>query len=311
MSLPLVSIIIPTLNRIELLIQTIRSASLQNYANIELIISDNASRDGTKNLIPQLIGAKTKIIRRPFTLPLEVNVMEAAKEANGKYIMILSDDDLISSDYVSTMVDAFESDKTVQIGLGRRILIDGETNILHKSDPLSDSSHSELSEEWMTRYFRSQNAHNRINTIFSTFYRRSEWINSGGQPFLSASFFADTIPFVGVSSTRSKVFYSPDALFLYRVHQKQESQQPSIAGKQKYLGMFQFFQHLKPALGDLSYSEELRSAIIRYIITMFLGSSHEFIKDEAIDRHVLYDIFWDYLSPNRASGPDPTGLPGK
>ncbi|WP_082316870.1 glycosyltransferase family 2 protein [Methylobacterium sp. ARG-1] len=311
MALPLVSIIIPTLNRIELLIQTIRSVSLQNYANIELIISDNASRDGTKNAIPHLIDAKTKIIRRPFTLPLEVNVMEAAKEARGKYIMILSDDDLISSDYVSTMVGAFESDEKIQVGLGRRILIDGNTNILYRSDPLSDSSHSEFSEKWMTQYFQSQNAHNQINTIFSTFYRRSEWINSGGQPPLSGSFFADTIPFVGVSSTRSKVFYSPDALFLYRVHQKQEIQQPSLAGRQKFLGMFQFFQHLKPAMGDLSYSDGLRAAIIKYIISMFLGSSHEFTKDEAINPYVLYDTFWDYLSPNRTSSPNPTGLSDK
>ncbi|SFL67666.1 glycosyltransferase family 2 protein [Methylobacterium pseudosasicola] len=295
MAQPLVSIIVPTLSRLELLVQTIRSIILQDCTNIEVIISDNYSKDNTSNFLSQLEDSRFKVITRKFTLPLETNVNDAARHASGKYLLILSDDDLIPNNYISTMVSAFEADDAVQVGLGRRVLIDGESKILHQAAPLSAASYVEPAETWLTQYFASSSAHNHINTVFSTFYRRSEWLNSGVQPALSASFFADTIPFVGVNSSKSKVFYSPDAVFLYRMHQNQGSRQVGSVGKQTYLGMFQFFERLKPALGDFSTSDMFLKSIIKYILMMFFGSCAQFVAEEAIKEPDLYEIFWGYL----------------
>ena len=62
MSLPPAYIIIPNLNHIELFSQTIVPGSLQDYTNIELIISNNESRDGTNYFVSQLIDTKPNII---------------------------------------------------------------------------------------------------------------------------------------------------------------------------------------------------------------------------------------------------------
>lgn len=302
MSKPRVSIIVPTLNRVELLIQTLRSITLQDYENIELIVSNNGSRDATGEFLSHLKSDNLLTITRPFTLPLEANVNDAARHATGKYLIVLSDDDLICSNYISTMVTCFEAEPEVQVGLGRRILIDGDSRIIHQSDPLSATAYVEQAEAWMTRYFASRTAHHHINTIFSTFYRRSEWLACGGQPTLSASFFADTVPFVGVNTARSKVFYAPEAAFLYRMHQSQESRQAGPIGKQTFLGLFQFFERLKEVLGDFSSSDALKSAIIDYIIMMFTGSCGQFVADERIDPLALRAVLRDYLdgAPQRA-----------
>ncbi|AWN34430.1 glycosyltransferase family 2 protein [Methylobacterium radiodurans] len=300
MSQPLVSIIIPTLNRLELLAQSIWSVTAQDYKNIEIIVSNNASRDGTADFLRRIHNTDFRVITHPFTLPLEINVAEAARQARGKYMLVLSDDDLISDTYISTMVAAFEADEAVQVGLGRRVLINEKNEVLHQSEPLAPAAYSESAATWLPRYFASPTEHNQINTVFSVFYRRSEWLRCGGQPALSSSFFADTIPFIGVNTPETKVFYAPDAMFLYRMHQSQETRQN--AARQTYLGLFQFFDHLRGVIGPFGASEAFKAAVIRYILMMFFGSCGPFAQQERIQPADLYRVLLERLGEAPQAG---------
>lgn len=304
MSQPLVSIIIPTLNRLELLVQSIWSVTAQDYKNIELIVSNNASRDGTEDFLRRIHNPDFHVLTNPFTLPLEINVAEAVRRARGKYMMVLSDDDLISNTYVSTMVAAFEADEAIQVGLGRRVLIDGKNEVLHQAEPMAAAPYAESAWTWLPRYFASPTAHNQINTVFSTFYRRAAWLRCGGQPALSSSFFADTIPLIGVSGPETKVFYAPEAMFLYRMHPNQETRQN--AAKQTYLGLFQFFEHLRGVIGAFGMSDAFKEAIIRYILMMFFGSCGPFAQEERIQAADLYKVLWGYLGADPAGGREVT-----
>ena len=59
--LPLVSILVPTFNREKIIERTIQSALDQDYANYEIIISDNGSDDNTWDLEFTAIFVKGKI----------------------------------------------------------------------------------------------------------------------------------------------------------------------------------------------------------------------------------------------------------
>ena len=48
---PKVSIMIPTYNRAHYLVDAIDSSLAQDYPNFEVIVSDNASTDGTLNVV--------------------------------------------------------------------------------------------------------------------------------------------------------------------------------------------------------------------------------------------------------------------
>ena len=52
---PQVSIIITSYNKFNFIIDAIKSATNQNYPNIEIVIVDDASNDGSSNLIASYI----------------------------------------------------------------------------------------------------------------------------------------------------------------------------------------------------------------------------------------------------------------
>ena len=51
---PLVSILIPTYNSVDFVEDTVRSIMNQTYTNIEIVIVDDASTDGTMKILEKL-----------------------------------------------------------------------------------------------------------------------------------------------------------------------------------------------------------------------------------------------------------------
>ena len=119
---PLVSIIIPTYNRKELLKRAIESALKQDYENIEIIISDNASTDGTNILMKEYLEKynNIKYIRRDKNYGPFYNGYNAYKEnSQGKYIFFLCDDDyLMGTTFIRNAVDVLENNDNVLLVTG-------------------------------------------------------------------------------------------------------------------------------------------------------------------------------------------------
>lgn len=119
-SQPLVSIGIPTYNRMELLKRSIKSALIQEYENIEVIVSDNASTDETRNVCLSFRDkdVRLKYFRQQKNVGPNANFDAVLKEASGQYFMWLGDDDWIDASYVSSCVQQFASDPTMALVSG-------------------------------------------------------------------------------------------------------------------------------------------------------------------------------------------------
>ena len=118
---PLVSVLIPTYNRKELLKRAINSVLNQTYKNIEIYVTDNASTDGTFEVMQELLKNDKRIIynkREENTGPL-YNGSEAYNHLKGKYAIVLCDDDyFLSNTFFENAVNVMEENENIVIVRG-------------------------------------------------------------------------------------------------------------------------------------------------------------------------------------------------
>lgn len=97
----LVSVITMTRNREKLLGRCIKSVLSQTYRNVEHIIVDGASTDGTAELVASFKDPRIKFFPLDSNWPIKDTLIFAASKANGKFICFLDSDD----EYLPTKVE--------------------------------------------------------------------------------------------------------------------------------------------------------------------------------------------------------------
>lgn len=105
--LPLVSVGLPTYNRAGSLRRAVESVLAQDYANLELVVSDNASDDETRALCEEYRerDRRVRYLRQEVNLGACENFKRVLAESRGEFFMWLADDDWIDSNYVSSCVE--------------------------------------------------------------------------------------------------------------------------------------------------------------------------------------------------------------
>lgn len=106
---PTVSVGIPTFNRAEQLRRAVGSCQAQTYPHIEILISDNASTDDTRDLCRQWQAQDSRIstIRQERNIGREPNFGAVLRLASSEFFMWLSDDDWLDPAYIESCVAAF------------------------------------------------------------------------------------------------------------------------------------------------------------------------------------------------------------
>lgn len=107
---PLVSVCIPVFNTVKYIRQTIDSVLAQNYPNIEILVQDNVSTDGTWELLEELAlnTHQLKIARNRINCGMSGNWNEVISRAKGDFVMLLSADDMLHPDFIASCMVAFE-----------------------------------------------------------------------------------------------------------------------------------------------------------------------------------------------------------
>lgn len=108
----LVSILIPTYNRVDLIAETLDSALAQTYTNIEIIVSDNASTDNTAEIVAQYVrrDSRVKFFKNDENIGPILNWRAGLEKASGHYVKILWSDDLITPDYLEQTLQLFHQE---------------------------------------------------------------------------------------------------------------------------------------------------------------------------------------------------------
>lgn len=124
---PLVSIIIPTYNRGKLLKKAIESVLNQTYQNIEVVIVDDCSTDGTWEIISEYRDRDSRIVafKNETNLGFSKNLNKGVSLAQGEYIARLDDDDFwIDPEKLKKQIEFLENNKEYVLTGGGSIWID-------------------------------------------------------------------------------------------------------------------------------------------------------------------------------------------
>jgi len=102
---PLVSIIMPTYNRIDNVRESIQSVLDQSYTNWELLVIDDGSTDGTRDFLENIIfDQRIKIISSNNNEGVSIARNKGLQNSEGKIIAYLDSDNQWTPDYLSIMV---------------------------------------------------------------------------------------------------------------------------------------------------------------------------------------------------------------
>lgn len=93
------SILIPAYNSEKTIYKTIKSALDQRFdGDYEILVADNASTDGTSQIIKSFDSRRIRIITNPKTVSMYANHNICCKEAQGDYVIFIHSDDCLRSD---------------------------------------------------------------------------------------------------------------------------------------------------------------------------------------------------------------------
>jgi glycosyltransferase involved in cell wall biosynthesis len=114
-SRPLLTIAIPTYNRSDLLQQLLDCLrkEIRGHPEVRLLVSDNASTDSTERVVEdeRTLGTPLDYIRNAENVGADANFLQCFERATGKYVWIMSDDDLLRPGTVATVVSYLERDE--------------------------------------------------------------------------------------------------------------------------------------------------------------------------------------------------------
>lgn len=126
---PLVSVIIPSFNQASFIEETILSVLKQNYSNIELIVIDGASNDGTVEILKKYNKHITFFISEPDFGQTDAIII-GFERARGEYITWLCSDDILEPSSISLSVAFLEKFPDAVLSFGNRIRIDARGNTI-------------------------------------------------------------------------------------------------------------------------------------------------------------------------------------
>jgi glycosyltransferase involved in cell wall biosynthesis len=131
---PIVSIILPTFNRLTYLKRSIDSVIAQTYKNWELLVVDDGSNDKTYEFVDNLMRGNENIRylkHKNRKLPLTLNAGILA--ACGKYISFIGSDDEWKTEHLKLRMDILETDKLIDLIYGGVEVI-GDPMVSDKND---------------------------------------------------------------------------------------------------------------------------------------------------------------------------------
>jgi glycosyltransferase involved in cell wall biosynthesis len=125
---PMITIGLPCYNSEKYLVQSIESLLNQTYRNFLLILSDNASTDGTAEICRRYAAADARVryVRNPENIGMSGNFNSVFALAQTKYFKWATADDFWDRELLADALAVLEADADVVLCYPRAVLVDSD-----------------------------------------------------------------------------------------------------------------------------------------------------------------------------------------
>jgi glycosyltransferase involved in cell wall biosynthesis len=135
---PLVTVLTPAFNRLSYINDTVRSVQSQTYRNIEYLVIDDGSTDGTHEALDSyaregILTLLTHEDRKNRGQAASLNL--GLRHAAGEYIVILDSDDILHPEKISKQVAYLESHPDIGMVYGQAMAISSDGKELFPIPP--------------------------------------------------------------------------------------------------------------------------------------------------------------------------------
>jgi len=242
---PVVSVVIPVFNGAEFVRQAIDSILLQTFEDLEVIVVDDGSSDGSAEILASIEDPRLTVI----SLPQNTGQNSAARNigiarARGSLIATLDHDDLAHPERIATQVAAFSArPELVLLGTAANVIDERGHELGTWSQP-TGAKKVLRSLRWRNRLIHS-----------STMFRREAFDAVGGYDE-QVPYCQDQVLYLGLAA-HGEVDVLPRALCSYRIHGSQITQNRLILPVEK-VAIRRGMRALASSRGESTSAAELR-----------------------------------------------------
>lgn len=134
--MPEVSVVIPTRNRRDMLLQALRSVLAQMDVPIEVVVVDDGSGDDTPSSVTALADPRVRLVVNESSRGVAATRNRGVGEAIGRWIAFLDDDDLWAPDKLSRQLSAAQDSGRGWVYAGA-VSVDASLRIVSRGAPPS------------------------------------------------------------------------------------------------------------------------------------------------------------------------------
>jgi glycosyltransferase involved in cell wall biosynthesis len=211
-TVPAVTICIPTYNYARFLPFAIESVLSQSFTDFELLVLDNASTDNTSEAVARFTDSRLQYRRNSENLGFVGNVNSGLRHARGRFIGYLCADDVWPRQSLEERVRALDDDPSVGLVHSAEEWIDAEGRLIgaNRANYSARATGQVALREFLTRGW---------NLSFSSCLLRTDLLRNCGGFRPQFGYIADSGMFIEMCKS-GNVVYLDDYLVGYRFHGK-------------------------------------------------------------------------------------------
>lgn len=214
---PRISIVTPSYNNAKYIDDTIVSVFLQGYPNVEHIIVDGASRDGTSAILDRHRDKLAHVIQEPDTGQSDA-INKGMRLATGDIVTWLNSDDMLAPGALAAVAMGFHSSGADLVAGGCQLYRNGRflgTHLTSCADgPLPAEEISDLYGGWQTGKFFYQP---------EVMFTRELWLRAGGHVREDLHFCMDVEMWLRFATCGANLHVIGAPVAMFRLHEEQKT----------------------------------------------------------------------------------------